>query len=232
MDYIFNNPDIILELTAEHLYMTGIALLISIGVALPLSILLVASERASSIVMGVLGALYTIPSIALLILLLPIFGLNRRSVIVALVIYTQIILVRNILAGLKGVSPMMLEAAKGMGMNAWQRWSRVQLPLALPVIIAGMRIAAVVAVAIATIGALIGAGGLGTLLFDGISQGRYDKIIAGSVVVALLALVLNYGLLAVQNFFDTEARIKRAERRRRRAERRSPTVGAESTAAA
>lgn len=212
MSYLRNNPDIILDLLREHLVMAGSALLISLLIALPLSLLLVRRPRLASVVMGVLGALYTIPSIALLILLLPIFGLNQRSVIVALVLYTQIILVRNMVAGLRGVPAIMLDAARGMGMNGWQRWWQVQLPLALPIILAGVRLALVVAIAIATIGAKFGAGGLGTLLFDGIAQNRYDKIWAGALIVALLALTVNYLLLALEDYFTIEKRIKRTAR--------------------
>jgi osmoprotectant transport system permease protein len=166
---------------------------------------------------------YTIPSIALLILLLPIFGLNQKSVIAALVIYTQIILVRNMVTGLKGVPEPTLEAATGVGMNSWQRWARVRIPLALPVILAGMRIAAVVAISIATIGAKFGAGGLGTLLFDGIAQQRYDKIWAGAITVAALALVLSGLLLTAENHFDTAKKIKRAEKKQRKITAVSPT---------
>ena len=215
MRYLINNPDKVLELLGEHLVMAGTALVISILIALPLSVLLAKWPRLATLVMGVLGALYTIPSIALLILLLPIFGLNQRSVIVALIIYTQIILVRNLVAGLNGVPAAMLEAAKGMGMNGWQRWSRVQLPLAMPVILAGVRLAMVVAIAIATIGAKFGAGGLGTLLFEGIAQNRYDKILAGSLVVALTALIANALLLRLESRFTVEKRIARAARRQR-----------------
>ena len=213
MNYLWQNPAEIATLSAEHLTMVGIALLISLLIALPLSVLMARSRRFTTIVTGILGTLYTIPSIALLILLLPIFGLNQRSVIAALVVYTQIILVRNIVAGLQGVSPILLEAAKGTGMNSWQRWLQVQLPLALPVILAGVRLATVVAIAIATIGAKFGAGGLGTLLFDGIAQNRYDKIVAGSLVVALLALALNYLFLALEDYFDTDKRIQRRTKR-------------------
>jgi osmoprotectant transport system permease protein len=106
-----------------------------------------------------------------------------------------------------------MEAATGVGMSRWQRWAKVQIPLALPVILAGVRIAAVVAVSIATIGAKFGAGGLGTLLFDGIAQQRYDKIWAGSITVALLALALNWLLMAAENHFDTAKKIERAEKR-------------------
>ena len=107
----------------------------------------------------------------------------------------------------------MLEAARGIGMNGWQRWWRVQLPLAMPVILAGVRLATIVAIAIATIGAKFGAGGLGTLLFDGIAQNRYDKILGGALVVALLTLGLNYLLLALEDYFTVEKRIRRHTRR-------------------
>jgi osmoprotectant transport system permease protein len=210
MGYLVENPEVVLGLAGEHLYMTVVALVIATAVALPLSMILVRRERLSAWVLGILGVFYTIPSIALLILLLPVFGLNQTSVIAALVIYAQIILVRNMVAGLKGVPAVMLEAARGLGMNSWQRWWRVQLRLALPVILAGVRVAAIVAVAIATIGAKFGAGGLGRLLFDGIAQNRYDKIVAGSIAVALLAFLLNWLLMAVENYFDVEKRVARS----------------------
>ncbi|CAN5451499.1 ABC transporter permease [soil metagenome] len=212
MDYLVRNPDTVLRLTGEHLYMAMVALLIALVIALPLSMLLLRSKQLATFVLGILGVLYTIPSIALLILLLPFFGLNRNSVIAALVIYTQIILVRNMVAGLQGVPTAMLDAAKGMGMTGWQRWWQVQFPLALPVILAGVRLATVVAIGIATIGAKFGAGGLGTLLFDGIAQNRYDKIVVGSVIVALLALILNRLFLAIEHYFEPASRIKRAVR--------------------
>ena len=182
-------------------------------VALPIGVLISRNEKVAAVVMGILGIFYTIPSIALLILLIPFFGLNRNLVVAGLVVYSQIILVRNLVIGIQGVPPATLEAARGMGMNSWQRWWRVQFPLALPVILAGLRIAAVVAVAIATIGAKFGAGGLGTLLFDGIAQNRYDKILGGSIAVALLALALNYGIMRLEAHFDVQQRIARREKR-------------------
>ncbi len=225
MNYLLNNFDTVLALTGEHLTMIGIALLISIVIALPLGVLLARSPRLATFIVGLLGILYTIPSIALLILLLPIFGLNQRTVIAALVIYTQIILVRNTITGLQGVPAVMLEAARGMGMNGWQRWWQVQFPLALPVILAGVRIATVVAIGIATIGAKFSAGGLGVLLFEGIAQNRYDKIVGGSLVIALLALVLNRLLLVMEAYFDPDQHIRRIERR----QQRSAPAGAQVT---
>lgn len=211
--YIANNPDVVLVLLWEHLLIVAVTLVVATAIALPLGVLVARYKRLATPVLGILGMLYTIPSIALMIFLLPFFGLNRRSVIVALVIYTQIILVRNVVAGLRAIDPAILEAARGMGMNGWQRLWQVQMPLALAVILAGERIAAVVATAIATIGAKFNGGGLGVLLFDGIAQNRYDKILAGSIVVALLALALNRGLLALEQYFDTAERIRRAEQR-------------------
>jgi osmoprotectant transport system permease protein len=213
--YIGANPDIVLGFLLDHLRMTSIALLIALAVALPLGILIARYRWLATPVIGALGILYTVPSLALMILLLPYFGLNQNTVIVALVIYTQVILVRNIVAGLGSIDPAIIEAARGMGMNGWQTWWRVQFPLALPIILAGLRIAAVVAIAIASIGALFGAGGLGRLLFDGLRQSRYDKIWAGAIAVSALALTVNGALLALERLFDPGKRVERAERQLR-----------------
>jgi osmoprotectant transport system permease protein len=157
--------------------------------------------------MGGLGMLYTIPSLALIIFLVPLFGLNATSVMVAMVLYTQVILVRNLTVGLDGINPAVLEAARGMGMSVRQRWWRVQVPLVLPVFVAGVRIAAIVAIAIATIGAKFNAGGLGKLLFDGIQTNRYDKIVAGSIAVAVLAFAVNALLLWLEKRTNPVQRI-------------------------
>lgn len=199
MNYIWQHPAEILQLLERHLYMTGISLAVATLIALPLGWLIAPRDRLSAVVLSALGIVYTIPSLALIILLLPVFGLNPTAIIIALVVYAQIILVRNVVAGLKAVNPVILEAARGMGMNSWQRWWRVQFPLALPVILAGVRIAAVAVIAIATIGAMFGAGGLGTLLFVGVAEGRAEKIIAGAISVSLLALVVNWGLRVLES---------------------------------
>ncbi len=199
MSYIIKNPGIVWDLLLEHLQMTSLALLIAVLVALPLSLLITRYRWLSVPVMGTLGTLYTVPSLALIILLVPLFGLNSNSVVVAIAIYAQVILVRNITVGLQSIKPEILEAARGMGMNLWQRWWRVQVPLILPIFLAGLRLAAIVGIATATIGAKFGAGGLGVLLFDGIAQaGRYDKIWAGAIAVAILAFVINGALLALE----------------------------------
>ena len=198
MTYLWANPAEVLTLLWQHLHMTGLALGIAVVIAVPLALLVSRLRWLTVPVLGSLGVLYTIPSLALIIFLVPIFGLNARSVVVAMVIYTQVILVRNLTVGLAGINPAILEAARGMGMTPWQRWWQVQVPLVLPVFLAGVRIAAIVAIAIATIGAKFNAGGLGKLLFDGIQTNRYDKIVAGSIAVAALALGINALLVGLE----------------------------------
>jgi len=207
MSYIFNHPGIVWSLLLAHLGMTLLALAIAVLIALPLALLITRYRWLNLPILGSLGILYTIPSLALIILLIPLFGLNVRSVIVAMVIYSQVILVRSLVVGLQSVQPSVLEAASGMGMNSWQRWWQIQVPLMLPIFLAGLRIAAVVAIAVATIGAKFGAGGLGTLLFEGIAQaGRFDKIWAGAIAVALLAFALNGLLLMLERIVTPATR--------------------------
>jgi len=196
--YLVNNVGEVAALLWQHLQMTLTTLAIAVLIAIPIALLIMRFRWLSIPVMSLLGIFYTIPSLALIIFLVPVFGLNATSVIVAMVIYTQVILVRNLTVGLSGIDPAVLEAARGMGMSWWQRWWWVQVPLVLPVFIAGVRIAAIVAIAIATIGAKFNAGGLGKLLFDGIQTNRIDKIWAGSITVALLAFVINGSLLWIE----------------------------------
>jgi osmoprotectant transport system permease protein len=198
MSYLWSNPGTVIELVLEHLQMTSLTLAIAILLALPIALLITRYRWLNVPVLGVLGTLYTVPSLALIILLVPIFGLSARSVVAAMVIYTQIILVRSLAVGLQSIPPAVIEAARGMGMSLWQRWWQVQVPLILPIFLAGLRLSAVIDIAIATIGAKFNAGGLGTLLFEGIAQDRYDKIWAGAIAVASLALAINGALLALE----------------------------------
>lgn len=199
MSYLVSHFLDIAILVAQHLQMTGIALAIAMLVAVPVAILVTQYRWLTVPVLGALGVLYTIPSLALIIFLIPLFGLSRTSVIVAMVLYTQVILVRNLSVGLANIAPAILEAAQGMGMGWWQQWWWIQVPLVMPVFIAGLRIAAVVAIAIATIGAKFNAGGLGKLLFDGIQTNRLDKIWIGAIAVGILALGINSLLLWLEH---------------------------------
>jgi osmoprotectant transport system permease protein len=186
--FLFDNQSAVLALLGEHIRLVGITLLIALAIALPLGWLLSKVAWLRSPVLGVLGVIYTIPSLSLFVLLIPLLGLGARTAIVALVAYAQVMLVRNVLVGLVGIDPAIIEAAKGMGMNGWQRFWRVELPLALPLILAGTRIATLSTIAIATVAAFIGAGGLGQLLFQGVATGSRARIVAGSIAITLLAL--------------------------------------------
>lgn len=191
MRYLLRYPDRVWALFLEHLQLTGITLAVALAIALPLGVLLARRRALQGPVLGLLALLYTIPSLALLVLLIPLLGLGRDTAIVALVIYAQVILVRNIVAGLEGVPAPVVEAGRGMGMSPWQLFWQIELPLALPVMLAGLRVATLSTIAIAAVGALVGAGGLGRLLFDGVSQNNPDKIVAGALAISLLALLAN-----------------------------------------
>ena len=196
--YLYNNPGPVGRLFLEHLRLTGVALLIALLIAVPLGLLIARVAWLRGPVLGVLGVIYTIPSLALFVLLIPFTGLGFTSATIALVAYALLVLVRNIVVGLTTIDPAVIEAARGMGMSDWQRLVRVELPLALPLILAGLRLAALSIIAIATVAAYINAGGLGRLLFDGINTGSRAKIVAGSLVVSLLAVLVNLALRTLE----------------------------------
>ncbi|KPV49083.1 ABC transporter permease [Kouleothrix aurantiaca] len=191
MRYLINNSGLVLGLVGEHLRLAAISLAIALLIAVPLGWLLSRVRWLRGPVLGVLGVIYTIPSLSLFVLLIPLLGLGPRTAIVALIAYAQLVLVRNVVVGLVGIDPAIVEAARGMGMNGWQRFARVELPLALPLILAGTRVATLSIIGIGTIAAFINGGGLGRLLFDGVATGNRGKIVAGSIAIALLALGAN-----------------------------------------
>lgn len=193
LSYLFDHFNEVMLRFGQHLRLTLIALAIALVIAVPLGVLITRYKRLEGPVMSVLGVLYTIPSLSLLVLLLsiPTIGLGADNATIVLVTYAQVILVRNIVVGLNGVDASILEAARGMGMSAWQRLVQVELPLALPVILAGVRIATVTIIGIATIAAFVNAGGLGRLLFDGVTRSNQDMIVAGAIGAAVLAGLAN-----------------------------------------
>jgi osmoprotectant transport system permease protein len=189
MSYLLRYPDKVLNATLEHLALTLTALAISLLIAVPLGVLLARRPRLYGPSIAGLSVLYTIPSISLLALLIPVIGLGFWPTVLALVIYCQAILVRNVVAGIRGVDAAVIESARGMGLSDRQRLFKVELPLALPVILAGVRIAAVSTISIATVAAYFDAGGLGALIREGISQDYGAKIMAGVIAVAALAII-------------------------------------------
>jgi len=188
MTFILRHPELVATRLGEHLVLTFVSLAIALVIALPLGVLAARRPRAGAITLGVLNVIYTIPSLALLAILVAFFGLGMPTAVVALVAYAQMILVRNVAEGLRGVSPAALDAADGLGFTPFARLVQVEIPLALPAIVGGIRIATVSLIGIATIAAWIDAGGLGTLVFEGLHQDDPDKIVAGSLAAIVLAL--------------------------------------------
>ncbi len=201
MSYFFNNFSTVSDLFLQHLRLTGISLGIALVIAIPLGLLISRIQSLRGPVLGVLDVIYTIPSLSLFVLLIPILGLGIVPAIVSLVAYAQLMLVRNWMVGLTGIDPAIIEAARGMGMSGWQRFWRVEFPLALPLLLAGTRLAAISTIGIGTIAAYINAGGLGVLLFEGVTTANYQKILAGSIAVAVLAIGANI----ILRFFERRA---------------------------
>ncbi|MDF2910950.1 MAG: Proline/glycine betaine ABC-type transport system, permease component [Sporolactobacillus laevolacticus] len=194
-NYFGEYHDDLLIMVAQHLQIVLTVLAISIIIAVPLSLVLYQSQLLSSIVLAILGALYAIPSLAFFAILIPICGLGMPTAVTVLVVYVQFILVRNTLAGFKSVDASILEAGRGMGLSKLQLFIKVQLPLALPSLLGGLRLAVIATMGMTTIAASIGAGGLGTLLFDGLRMDYAVKIVWGTVLAFLLSWAANRILL-------------------------------------
>ena len=197
LNFISNNLGEIGRQTGEHIGLTLIALGIAVAVGVPLSIYLTRNRAVAGTVLGAVGVIQTIPSIALLGFMLPLLGIGAVPAIVALFLYALLPIVRNTFAGIDEVNDSVIESARGMGMTDAQILRKVELPLAVPVIFAGIRTATVINVGVATLCALIGAGGLGEYIFRGIALNNMEMILAGAFPAALLALLFDYilGLL-------------------------------------
>jgi osmoprotectant transport system permease protein len=189
--WIIENRQHILSYLVQHAELTGVAVGIGLGISLPLAILAYRRQHVYAPITWVAGLLYTIPSIALFSLLVPITGLTFKTAEVALVSYTLLILIRNIVTGLRGVPGDVKEAATGVGYTRWQVLWRVEVPLALPAIVAGVRVAAVSTIGLITIAALIGYGGLGQLILEGINRLFVTEMLVGVVLSVALALLVD-----------------------------------------
>jgi osmoprotectant transport system permease protein len=198
MSWTFRNLDDIGIALWEHVVLVAISIGIAFAISLVLGIWASRRPRVYAVVVGIAALLYTIPSLALFAMLIPILGLGTKPAITGLVAYSILILVRNIATGLREVPADIVDAATGMGFNRAQRLWRVELPLALPVIVAGLRIAIVTQIGVATIAAYINAGGLGYLIFSGINQRFPEKILVGAAVASLLAIAADRGLAYVE----------------------------------
>jgi len=201
-NYNLADPNSIPNLIWQQLVITLISMAIALVIALPLGLLVSRYQRLYLPVVTVTGLIYTIPSLALLAILVPFTGLTPTTMIIPLIAYAQLVLIRNVAAAVGGVDPVLLETGRAMGMNERQLLMRVTLPLALPVIMAGVRVATVTTIGIASIASLVGAGGLGVLIFGGINISYPGEVLAGAILVSALAVAVDLLLLAVQRWLS------------------------------
>ncbi len=201
-DFFVKNQTQIYMLTVEHMWLVGVAMALAVALGVPLGILLTRWPWARRPVLGASNVMQTIPSLALFGFLLPLPWLGAhadRLAITALTLYALLPIIRNTYTGIAGVDPAVRETARGMGMTDGQILFQVELPLALSVILAGVRVATVISVGVATIAAAVGAGGLGEFIFRGVAMVNNDLILAGAVPAALLAILADLGLGVVEH---------------------------------
>ncbi|MEU3607939.1 ABC transporter permease [Streptomyces sp. NPDC035033] len=205
-EYLRTRREELTDALVQHVGITTASVAIALLVAVPLALLVRARPRLAAPVLGLTTLLYTVPSLAMFSLLLPVFGLSSALVVTGLVLYALTILVRNALAGLEAVPAETREAARGLGFGPWRLLWQVELPLALPVLMAGVRMATVSTVALTTIGSVVGRGGLGNLIEDALPTFFKAQVLAASVLCVLLAVAADLLLLGVQRVLTPWAR--------------------------
>ena len=201
--FLFDNWTVLWERTLEHVAIVILAVSVAIATAIPIGITITQNKRAADLVLYAASMMITVPSIALFGLMIPLlspfgYGIGYVPAVIAVILYSQLPIIRNTYAAITNIDPALREAAVGMGMAPLQRLRQVELPLALPVIMAGVRTAVVMNIGVTAIAAYIGAGGLGTFIARGISQSDPRQLIVGAVAVSLLAIVADFALLGLQ----------------------------------
>ncbi|PWW38891.1 MULTISPECIES: ABC transporter permease [Paenibacillus] len=191
IDYAIKHPDKLGNALLEHVEILILTMLLSVIIAIVLTILALASDKVSRSLIYMFSILYSIPSLALFAIMIPVTGLGKTTAITVLIAYNQYILLRQFIAALKHVEPSVIEAATGVGMSRFQILFQVQVPLAIKPLFTGLRLASVTTISMATIAAFINAGGLGTILNDGLRTMNIDKILWGGLLSAGLAIVTN-----------------------------------------
>jgi osmoprotectant transport system permease protein len=210
LSWMAANDGTLVQQAVQHLNISVTALLFGIALWIPAGVLVRDRDRAADAFLGTAGIVLTIPSLALLSLLIPIMGIGVAPAVTALVLYSALPIARNTYTGIRGVDAATVEAGRGLGMTDRQLLVRVQIPMALSVIMAGVRQAAVLLIAITTVAAFFGAGGLGNSIFAGIRLSNPDQIIAATLVISGLAVGLDSGLYAVQRFLPGGAEVNDA----------------------
>lgn len=206
MSFAVEHRGELLRLTLEHVVLCTVALGIAALVAVPVGVWMHGRSGRTGAVTAITGALYTVPSLALFAILVPVVGLGTLPAVIGLVLYAQLMLVRAVVDGLDSVPEDVRDAAVGMGIDRWTILTRIDAPLALPVFLAGARLAAVTVIGIATIGAVIDAGGLGELILQGIQRDQTERVVAGALAVTALAVVVDLVLVRLERIARPWAR--------------------------
>ena len=196
MNFIIENFSQIILKISEHLFLSMTALALGVLVAVPLGLLISRNEKAANFVIGVSSVLQTIPSLALLAIMVPIFGVGKLPAVLALFVYSLLPILRNTVLGMNSVNKDIVDAAKGMGMKASQIIFKVQVPLSVGVIMSGIRLSAIYVIAWTSLAAYIGAGGLGEFIFNGLNNFNFPMIITGTIPITIMALIID-GLLGL-----------------------------------
>jgi osmoprotectant transport system permease protein len=189
--FLSQRLDVVLRLLLEHLWLVFISVTIAIAVSIVLGIIITYRTGLAATVLTICQVIMVIPSLAMLAFMVPLFGIGFTSGVIALILYSLLPIVRNTYSGIKEIDPAIIEAAKGMGMNEWRILFKIKLPMASPVIMAGIRSATVMVVGIGAIASYIGAGGLGEMIFQGISRTRPEMIIVGAFFVSIIAITFD-----------------------------------------
>ncbi|WP_066140715.1 ABC transporter permease [Lederbergia lenta] len=209
IDYVLRNNNEILNFTLEHIQLVGIATIIAILIGVPLGIYLTTNEYLAESILRIASIIMTIPSLALFGMMIPILSLIGQGIgflpaLIALVLYSQLPIIRNTYTGIKDVNPNVRDAAKAIGMSTIQRLVKVEIPIAMPLIMTGIRLATVMNIGIGAIAAFIGAGGLGVLINQGISRSNSTMVIVGAVAVSIMAIMADLLLKYIQKRFTVK----------------------------
>ncbi|GAB3049333.1 ABC transporter permease [Virgibacillus ainsalahensis] len=198
MEFFAQHGSELLVKTGEHLYISAAAMLLGVLVAVPLGVLLTRIPKIADRLISFIGILQTIPSLAILAFFIPLLGVGKFPAIIALFFYSLLPILRNTYTGVSGVDSNVMEAGKGMGMNNWESIMKIELPLAMPVIMAGIRLSTVYLIGWAALAAFIGGGGLGDFIFDGMNLYQPELIVAGTVPATILALIADRLLSVIE----------------------------------
>lgn len=206
LEYFLKYYDRLFVLLLEHIGVVLTSVFIALLIAIPISFIALKSKTLSLLLVSIFSVVYSIPSLAMFALLIPILGIGKKTAVIVLVLYNQYVLLRNIIAAFNTIDISVIEAGSGIGLNYLELFLKIKLPLALPVILGGIRIAIVNTIGIATIASVISAGGLGVILFDGLRTGNMSKIFLGTIIASLLAFIANQSLSFLEKKASNKAK--------------------------